>query len=53
LMVPWRSTIQFVTSPSHWRFSFSFEAKFPLAFASSLVTSLRSYGAAWPWAFYQ
>jgi hypothetical protein len=37
LMVPWRSTIQFVTSPSHWPFVFSFEAKFPLAFASSLV----------------
>ncbi len=49
LMVPWRSTIQFVTSPSQWPFFFSFEAKFPLAFASSLVTSLRSYGAAWPW----
>jgi hypothetical protein len=53
LMVPWRSTIRFVTSPSHWPFFFSFEAKFPLASASSLVTSLRSYGAAWPWAFYQ
>ncbi len=53
LIVPWLSTIQFVTSPSHWPFFFSFEAKFPLAFASSLVTSLRAYGAAWPWAFYQ
>jgi hypothetical protein len=53
LMVPWQSTIRFVTSPSHWPFLFSFETKFPLAFASSLVTSLRSYGADWPWAFYQ
>jgi hypothetical protein len=36
LMVPWRSTIQFVTSPSHWPFFFSFEAKLPLAFASCI-----------------